>query len=164
MGSLMPGVEIVLALVAGAGSLFLGGFYYAFSNSVIEGLDSLEPDHGAAAMVRINELVPRSLFLPLFFLTAISALGAAAADLTLHGDTISLLIGAGSALHLLASFLSTIIRNVPLNNALARASEQDRGRVWATYRRDWLRWNNLRVAASLAGGMLLLCGTLARLL
>jgi uncharacterized membrane protein len=47
-------------------------------------------------------------------------------------------------------FACTIALNVPLNNALASVDPKspDAADTWASYLRDWTRWNHARTAAS----------------
>ncbi len=67
----------------------------------------------------------------------------------------SLLMVAGAALYVLASFLSTIIFNVPMNDALEKVagSGPDTMAFWATYLRDWTWWNHVRTIASLLASL-----------
>jgi uncharacterized membrane protein len=66
-----------------------------------------------------------------------------------EGTSVRMLTGA--ALYLFASFASTIIFNVPMNDALARVSGNgpEAAAIWATYLKDWTWWNHVRTIASL---------------
>lgn len=58
---------------------------------------------------------------------------------------------AGAALYIVTTFVSTIVFNVPLNDALDKVDGRtaEAAELWATYLSDWTRWNHLRTAASL---------------
>ena len=40
-----------------------------------------------------------------------------------------------------------MVRNVPLNNALAAANSLDGPEIWNAYLRDWVKWNHVRTVA-----------------
>lgn len=63
----------------------------------------------------------------------------------------ALLLGAGSS-YLLGSFGITAAFNVPRNERLGRmdAESAEAESYWPVYVREWLFWNHLRTAASLA--------------
>ena len=58
---------------------------------------------------------------------------------------------AGAVLFLLGGFGVTMLRSVPLNNALLAASPdaEDARDHWRSYRLAWLRWNHVRTATTL---------------
>jgi uncharacterized membrane protein len=60
----------------------------------------------------------------------------------------------GSALAL-ASFVTTVVSNVPRNNALARAGSGGADAAWQSFDRPWSRANTLRAMFALAGAALL---------
>ena len=59
---------------------------------------------------------------------------------------------AGGALYVLGMFVVTVVRNVPLNNALEAAdpSSPDGAAIWSRYLREWTTWNHVRTIASTA--------------
>ena len=59
---------------------------------------------------------------------------------------------AGSLLYMIGTFLVTIARNVPRNDALARVAPSDPAAsgLWARYVSEWTAWNHVRTAAALA--------------
>ena len=65
------------------------------------------------------------------------------------------LILSGAALYIVASFISTIVFNVPLNDKLAtfQGNEPAAAEFWATYLKDWTFWNHVRTIASLAASV-----------
>ncbi|MEF0940196.1 anthrone oxygenase family protein [Rhizobium sp. BR 362] len=141
----------IALIVAALGSGLLAGVYFAFSTFIMQAFGRLTVDQGIAAMQSINTTIVRSPFIVLFLLTAaLSLFIAVMAILYWRGGT-SMLMLAGAALYLVASLLSTMIFNVPLNDALdkvdGRAAEA--AQFWSTYLTDWTRWNHVRTLASL---------------
>ena len=65
-----------------------------------------------------------------------------------HGALYLLL---GSLLYLIGAFLTTVVFNVPLNNALARvdSGSVDGARLWARYLTSWTAWNHIRTLSSI---------------
>ena len=59
---------------------------------------------------------------------------------------------AGGLLYFLGSVVVTIVCNVPLNNAIARAdpASADGARVWQHFLSAWTRWNHVRTVTALA--------------
>jgi uncharacterized membrane protein len=51
--------------------------------------------------------------------------------------------------------LVTIIKNVPLNNRLLHATEQERDKIWQMYSKRWVFWNHVRTVSGLLTGLLL---------
>ncbi|MFC4609581.1 DUF1772 domain-containing protein [Streptomyces maoxianensis] len=96
------------------------GFMLTFQISVMPALAKLPDDQFLPVMRRINEVVPRPVFLLLFF--GIIAFPAAALAVPVDGrtDTQRWLIVAG-LVSAVINHLITIAGNIPLNNALATA-------------------------------------------
>ena len=147
-------------LIAATGSFLIAGVFYAFSTFVMQALARLPVPEGIRAMQAINVTVINPRFLGIFMGTALLLLVLAAAAGMNSGQPGGMLILAGAALYVLGCFGVTMALNVPLNNALA-AADQDSAEgaaVWARYLRDWVFWNHVRTAASLAGAILLVLG------
>ena len=150
-----------LTVLASVSSAAVGGVYVAFSTLVIPALDRLGPDRAAAAMRSINTVAERPPFLSVFFGSAIAASAVAAVDIVgfVRGDApddgqrAARIAGAGLVL---LGFVTTIVRNVPLNRALDTSRSHD---AWDRYRGPWVHANSLRAAASIAGAALLLLGS-----
>lgn len=143
---------LIIALIAAAiGSGLVAGIFFAFSTFVMTAFSRIPPEQGIAAMNSINVTIVRSPFMLLFVPTAILCLviaGLAFLDWR-EGTSVRMLTGA--ALYLFGSFASTIIFNVPMNDALARVSGNgpEAAAIWATYLKDWTWWNHVRTIASL---------------
>lgn len=146
-------------LVAAIGSFLIAGVFYAFSTFVMQALARLPVPEGIRAMQAINVTVINPLFLGIFMGTALLLLVLAAAAMN-PGQPGAMLVLAGAALYVLGCFGVTMAFNVPLNNAIAAAdpASAEGAAVWARYLRDWMFWNHVRTAASLAGAIVLVLG------
>ena len=71
-------------------------------------------------------------------------------DVYWRGGVIILML-AGATLYIVASFLSTIVFNVPMNDALDKVDGRsaEAAQLWTIYLKDWTRWNHVRTVASL---------------
>lgn len=148
----------ILAVVTGAAALLLtglaSGVFFAYSVSVMLGLDDIRPDAALAAMRSINRRIQN----PVFFLAFLGApLCSLAAGLLLLGagpTGAAVLFLAAAGVYLLGAFAVTAAVNVPLNEKLdAAGTPADPGeaaRQWSAYRGPWTRWNSVRALFSLA--------------
>lgn len=152
---------MLTAFIAGLALLLMGniaGLFYAYSVSVVPGLNATRADHAVAAMQQINVKILN----PLFFASFMGApLVAAVAGVLLLGSgqrTAAVLFFGAVAVYVLGAFVPTVIVNVPLNNALLAAGDvTDPARaaqVWAEFAPKWAPWNHLRTLASCAGLLL----------
>ncbi|WP_434733416.1 DUF1772 domain-containing protein [Rhizobium sp. YTUHZ044] len=143
---------LILSLVAAAiGSGLVAGIFFAFSTFIMTAFSRIPAEQGIAAMNSINVTIVRSPFMALFVPTAILCLVIAVlALINWRGGASALMLG-GAALYVFASFLSTIIFNVPMNDALEKVSGggAEAAALWTTYLRDWTWWNHVRTIASL---------------
>lgn len=143
-------------LITGAlGSGIIGGIYFAFSTFIMTSLASISTESGVAAMNAIDRVIVRSLFMPVFLgMVIISAVLVILAIRQWTMGAGSLII-AGALFYVVASFISTIVFNVPLNDKLAtfRGNEPAAAEFWAVYLKDWTFWNHVRTIASLAASV-----------
>ncbi|EJC82367.1 putative integral membrane protein [Rhizobium leguminosarum bv. trifolii WSM2297] len=145
-------IVLILSLVAAAiGSGLVAGIFFAFSTFIMTAFSRIPAEQGIAAMNSINVTIVRSPFMALFVPTAILCLVITVLALMNWRGGASALMLAGAALYVFASFLSTIIFNVPMNDALEKVSGggAEAAQLWATYLRDWTWWNHVRTIASL---------------
>jgi len=156
----MIGVLKIPVLIAAIGAFIIGGVFYGFSTFVMQALARLPGPEGIRAMQAINVTVINPLFLGIFVGTALLLVGLTIAAGFNLGQPGTLHLVAGAALYLLGCFAVTMVCNVPLNNALAAIDpgSADGAAVWARYLRDWVFWNHVRTAASLAGAVVLTFG------
>ncbi|MFC3229056.1 DUF1772 domain-containing protein [Marinibaculum pumilum] len=126
------------------------GFFYAYSCSVLWGLDDAPPVAAIEAMQGINRAVRN----PLFALSFFGALPAAAlACLTFRPWRLQAagLLSFGAVIAWLAAFATTVAIHVPMNQALAVVDATALGdptQVWRDFSTPWLFWNHLRAGAS----------------
>ncbi|MBX5093189.1 anthrone oxygenase family protein [Rhizobium lentis] len=145
-------IILILSLVAAAiGSGLVAGIFFAFSTFIMTAFARIPAEQGIAAMNAINVTIVRSPFMALYVPTAILCLVIAVLAVIDWRGGASTLMLTGAALYLLASFLSTIIFNVPMNDALEKVSGSgaEAAALWTTYLRDWTWWNHVRTIASL---------------
>ncbi|ANL32623.1 DUF1772 domain-containing protein [Rhizobium phaseoli] len=145
-------IVLILSLVAAAlGSGLIAGIFFAFSTFIMTAFSRIPAEQGIAAMNSINVTIVRSPFMALFVPTAILCLVIAVLAVINWRGGVSALMLAGAAFYVVASFLSTIIFNVPMNDALEKVSGNGPEAValWSTYLKDWTWWNHVRTVASL---------------
>ena len=145
---------VVGTVLAALGSGLIGGFFYAFSTTVMRALGRVQPPCGIAAMQAINIVVINPLFMAAFLGTAV--LGVVLAGAALFDDApgrAGLL--AGALLYVVGSFGVTMAFNVPRNNILAPLDPTAAASVprWTDYVATWTAWNHVRTAASLAASV-----------
>jgi uncharacterized membrane protein len=140
-------IEILLRFCA-LGCALLGGLYFAFSAFIMRALAQIGAP-GIAAMNCINAVILRSSFMPFFVGTTLGC-----AVLAVYGlvadDPRRWFMVAGGILYVAGMFGVTMFFNVPLNNALASAGEQN----WPRYLARWTRWNHVRTLTSMGAAAL----------
>ena len=128
----------------------MAGIYFAFSVFIMKSLAGLPATEGAHAMNAINDVIVRSGFLPLFFLSTLAHMGFAVWTLWYgEGLQAQLSIAAG-VVYEAGMFLVTVFGNVPLNNRLQQ-SENNESRlldVWCEYPTTWTHVNHLRTVVT----------------
>jgi uncharacterized membrane protein len=157
MSALAPPLLFVAALLAGC----VFGFFYAWSFTVIRGLTLADGASAIAVMQSVNANIMTGWFALIFFGTPVAiALAALAAWL---GDerAAAAWLAAATVVYMVGCFAVTVVFNVPMNDALARADARavaDAGAAWTGYAGPWNAWNHVRTAA--CGGAFL-CTLLA---
>ncbi|GAA3371738.1 DUF1772 domain-containing protein [Streptomyces sannanensis] len=149
---------LLLALAVLATGLY-AGMMLIFRTGIMPALARLTDTQFVAAMRRINEFVPRAVFL-LLFLGAV-AFPAVALVVPVDGrsDAQGRLILAGLVCAAL-NHLVTIAGNIPLNNALAAATEGDDRAARAAFETRWNRFHLIRTLFTLAAFGLLTAAAL----
>lgn len=161
----------VLASIVAVVSLVLtaavSGVFFAFSNSVVPGLDAVRPEQAITAMTSINRVILNPLFLATFVGPPIAAVLAGILIMIEGGTAGGLLFLAAAVVYVAACVAPTAAVNVPLNNALDTGTiptdPAEVGRTWTDYSGRWKRWNHWRavgslVAVALSGVALLVWG------
>ncbi|MBY0318021.1 MAG: DUF1772 domain-containing protein [Reyranella sp.] len=146
----------VLIFAAVIGSGLVAGIFFAFSSFVMTALGRLPSDQGIAAMNAINVTVINPGFFLAFFGTAALCLAASAGVAlrwTATGGTLVLL---ASVIYLVGCIGVTMLRNVPLNNALAAVTlgTPEAAALWTRYLSEWTMWNTVRTVAPVLSAIL----------
>lgn len=146
----------ILLWVCAIGSGLIAGVFFAFSTFIMTAFARIPPAHGISAMQSINSTILGSLFMPVFFGTALASIVLAGIALFRWGEPPSTAMLAGGSIYFVGMFACTIAFNVPLNKALASVStaSTEAADVWANYLRKWNFWNHVRTAASIVACVL----------
>ncbi|WP_157254367.1 DUF1772 domain-containing protein [Nonomuraea typhae] len=138
-------MELTIALIALTLTGLTAGLFYAFSMSVMWGLNAIDPAQAGAAMVSIN----RKILNPWLFITFMGSPVAALIAGIVAGSPAALWFYLAAGVNFAGSFLVTVAINVPMNNAL------DQGKMsFAEYSPRWTAFNTLRTIACVASTVL----------
>lgn len=118
------------------------GVFFAYSNSVVPGLDKTE--QATATMRSINVVIVNPRFLATFVGPVITAAATGFLLLGIDETTPALLYLAAAVVYLLGCLAVTGRVNVPMNNALENGTL-----TWADYAPRWRRWNTVRTVSSM---------------
>jgi uncharacterized membrane protein len=148
----MTGLTYAATLITALGCGLVAGVFFAFSSFVMPALKRLPPAQGIPAMRSINRLAVTPAFMTALFGTAAACLGLIAWAVISWGDRSATPVLAGAALYLVGTIGTTVFRNVPLNERLAKLHPHDAGATgfWDEYLTKWTAWNHVRTATSLA--------------
>ena len=140
-----------LALATLASAL-ITGFFYAYHCSVMPGLAASEPMVAIRAMQGINAVVRNPVFAFSFFGTPAFGVVAALAFVSARRTRAGAFAWAGVILYGLGAFATTFVYNVPLNERLAAVvpTAETAPELWRDYAEPWVRWNAVRMLASVA--------------
>lgn len=142
------------------GSGLVAGMFFAFSNFIMKAFSKVSHSNGMAAMQEINKTVLNPWFFLFFLGTALSSVVLMILYFFTSLVTVWGLIGA--ACYFFGCFIVTGIRNVPLNNELAKVSTKDKeSKVWRHFLKTWTIWNHVRTLASLIAMILFLINLLS---
>ncbi len=148
--SVLASIVAVLSLTLTAA---VSGVFFAYSNSVVPGLDAVRPEQAITAMNSLNRTILNPLFLTTFVGPPIATVLAGILILVDGATTAGLLYLAAALVYLAGCVAPTAAVNVPLNNGLdtgtVPADLDEAGRTWHDYSHRWTRWNHVRAAASL---------------
>jgi len=149
-------IFFILTLLSALGCGLMAGIFFIFSNTVMSALGQLQPPQGIAAMQSINTTILNTLFLIVFFGTAVISVVLAFFLLWIWGQPSSIYIILGVLCYLVGSFLVTIVFNVPMNEALDKVKPDsiEAANLWDKYLNNWTAWNHVRTVACLLGSLL----------
>lgn len=143
----------------------IAGFFYAYSSSVMFGLDAVDPRQAIVAMQGINARVRNAVFFPAFFLTPVAALVTAGLLVAAGHRVAATCMAAASVVYVGGGFLPTILISVPMNEALATAgvpsTVDEAAKLWSDYSARWSWWNGLRTFFSMISLVLVGAGIYA---
>lgn len=126
----------------------MAGFFYAYSVSVMPGLNDTPPDAAITAMQGINRAVRNPIFFTSFFLTPLFSLiaGVVLYRWDFRNSSVYLLLA--TLVYSAGVLLPTGAVNVPMNNALALVdvtqNSDQLATIWTSYASKWTLWNNIR--------------------
>lgn len=147
-------METLTLVVAFVNLVLLGavyGVFFAYSNSVVPGLQKTEHAQATATMRSINVAIINPRFLATFVGPVVTTAATGFLLLSIDETTPALLYFAAAVVYLLGCLVVTGRLNVPMNNAL-----EDGTLTWADYAPRWRRWNTVRTVSSMVA--LVLCG------
>jgi uncharacterized membrane protein len=100
-------------------------------------------------MNSVNTVIVRSLFMPVFLGSTLTAAASGVLALFRWGEPAATAKLAGGVIHKLGMFVVTMVFNVRLNNVLAAVdpTSAQAGDLWARFLRDWRFWNHVRTMA-----------------
>jgi uncharacterized membrane protein len=147
----LVGCFMALTLVL---SSAIAGFFYAYTSSVMRGLDVIPAAQAIVAMQGINATVRNWVFAPAFFGTPVAAVATGTLLVWLRRKKAASLMFLAATIYIAGAFLPTLLVNVPMNEALAivtvPADPEAVDRLWREYSDPWTWWNTLRTLFSFA--------------
>lgn len=149
-------VYATVAIIVGAG--VVTGLLFAFSNFVMQALSTMEDKEEMFAMQQINEKIINPIFLTFFLGTPLLCVLVIGSYLITGVDSPNVFLLVGCILYLVGPFGITMLFNVPLNNRLAKAGNEDAHEVWPDYQHRWQRWNHLRTYVGIISILFLATG------
>ncbi|MEU9854006.1 anthrone oxygenase family protein [Streptomyces sp. NPDC047974] len=137
---------LLIALAVGSTGLY-AGFLLVFLTGIMPALGRLTDAAFVTAMRRVNEAVPRAVFLAVFVAAALLPLAAYLVPVEGRTETQRWLVLAGFVCAVL-NHLVTVVGNVPLNNALAAAEgpDEDPSATRAAFEARWNGYHRIRTA------------------
>lgn len=128
------------------------GVFFAFSVSVMPGLNAVAPRNAVAAMQAINRKIQNAVFFVALFGAAVAALAAGACYVALEAALPAAAMFASAAFYSIGALGPTLGVNVPLNRKLDRGGTQSddeaAARLWTEYSGPWSRANAVRACFS----------------
>ena len=146
------GISFALTLIAALGSGLIGGVCFGFSGFVMKALARLRPAQGITAMQSINVVAVTPPLMIALFGTALTCVALVVSSLPRWREPVAMLRLVGGGLYLVGVVLVTIVRNVPMNDALGAVEPDsaDGAAQWAKFVPGWTTWNSVRTVAALA--------------
>lgn len=155
----MSDVIFILILLSAVGAGMNAGLFFIFSNTIMSALGQLPPAHGTSSMQNINRVILNPLFFAVFIGTAIVSVLLVISMIWFWGPG-SIYILLGALIYIIGCFLVTVVKNVPMNNALdaAKADSSDAAELWSKYLIDWTAWNHVHTVACILSTVFFILG------
>lgn len=156
MMTMIENLRLPLILLATVGSAVSGGIFFAFSTFIMQALAQLPSAQGIAAMQAINITVINPWFMMAFFAPAVAGVLLSVSLLFQWQQSIAPYLLTASLLYLIGTIGTTILGNIPLNDALAIVAPNSvkGSTLWTRYLTNWTFWNHLRTVAALLAATL----------
>lgn len=148
--------RVIIVALVGAG--VISGLLFAFSNFIMRALSELPNEYGMVAMQRVNDKIINPIFAVLFFGTPLACAIIIAVTIRSMNVDGYLALFLGALAYLVGPLGITMLRNVPLNNKLARTPRENAESEWPAYQRRWQFWNHIRCYAGVLATFLLALG------
>ncbi|MFD5427509.1 DUF1772 domain-containing protein [Streptomyces sp. NPDC127084] len=144
--------SLLLAFAVVSTGLY-AGFLLIFQTGIMPALARLSDEQFVAAMRRVNEEVPRAVFLAVFLAVIVFPVAALAVPTQGRsaGQIWLLVVGVVCAA---LNHLVTIAGNIPLNNALASSVGAPASEARAAFEARWNRFHAVRTGLALASFVL----------
>jgi uncharacterized membrane protein len=149
-------VAPAVTLFAGVLSALLAGFYLAFGVVIMPSLARLPDRVLVSVMQTVNRVIVRPAFVVLFLGAPGVAVVALVLALVAGAPVLAILVG---AVLQVASIVTTVAVNIPLNTALDRADPDDASdivRAREAFERPWGRAHLVRTVFTTVGAVALL--------
>jgi uncharacterized membrane protein len=146
---------ILLVVLTG----LMAGIYLAFSAIIMKSLGDLAAVQAAQVMNTINDVILKTIFMPIFFGSTLWYAGLILRSVADWKIGISGLQVAAALIYIVGMFLVTAFGNVPHNNALKQSAHDDSAlqAYWQTYMERWTHLNHIRtISCILACGALMI--------
>jgi len=145
-----------MILVLSVSTGLMAGIYFIFSIVVVKALSLLPGSDGARAMNSINDVILKTIFMPLFFISSLWYLGLFVWCIFVSSASLPHLIWA-CLFYLIGMFGVTAFGNVPLNNQLKLATDDPHKLLdtWQDYSRRWVNLNHVRTVSCIVALVLL---------
>jgi uncharacterized membrane protein len=150
---------LLLALAAISTGLY-AGFMLIFQTGIMPALGRLPDELFVPAMRRVNEFVPRGVFLVVFLAEVAFPVAALAVPVDGRSDTQLWLLVAGLVCAVL-NHLVTIGGNIPLNSALAASLSLPDSEVRSAFEARWNGFHLVRTLFALAAFVLVVGAALS---
>ncbi|MEM7701434.1 MAG: anthrone oxygenase family protein [Pseudomonadota bacterium] len=135
----------------------MAGVYFTFSFFAMRAFAELGDEAGARAMQRINVVIQRSAFLPLFFASTLACAALVVLGVMGLAGPQGAWVIAGGAVYVIGMFGVTLVGNVPLNNRLDAVdpASAEGAAMWREYLARWTPLNHVRTLACTVSMVLL---------